>query len=88
MKIAARTITLPVLAAVAFATAGIPNAGACADRPGPCAARAAWMPDVAQRRAELEARFERFASEAGTNTEARSQWWRGAASRPTTRGPR
>jgi hypothetical protein len=88
MKVAARTITLPMLAAVAIATAGSPHTGVCAGRPGSCAARAAWMPDVAERRAELEARFERFASEARTNTEARSQWWRSAASRPTSKGQR
>lgn len=87
MKVTVRTITLPVFAAVAMAAAGNPNAKACAEQAGACAARAAWMPDVAQRRAELEARFERFASEA-KNIEARPQWWRGAASRPTSRESR
>jgi hypothetical protein len=88
VRVTARTITHSVLAAVAIATAAAP--GACPANSGACAARSAWMPDVAQRRAELEARFARFASEAETNARGRAgvQWWRGAAARPAVREER
>src|SRR5688572_1700984 len=47
----ARTITHSVLATIAIATAAVPSP--CSGNATACAARSAWMPDVAQRRAEL-----------------------------------
>jgi hypothetical protein len=82
MNATARTITHSVLATIAIAAAAVPSL--CSGNTTACAARSAWMPDVAQRRAELEDRFARFTSEAEANAGMRAdaQWWRGAAARP------
>lgn len=87
----ARSITLNLLTAAALATADGPlrrtspcgEAVSCANP----AADAAWMPDVAPRRAELLARYEQFAAEPPRDSRSRAgaQWWRGAASRPMPR---
>ena len=89
----ARNTILHVLTAivVAAADAGSSKPGACDAEASTCdaATLAAAMPDVAQRREQLRARFERFASGSGAHADAdarvNSQWWRGTASRPAPR---
>jgi hypothetical protein len=94
MQTPARTITLNLLTAAALVTAEGPlrrtspcaEAGSCGSSP----AEAAWMPDVATRRAELLARYEQFAAEPPRDSRSRAdaQWWRGAASKPMPRQSR
>jgi hypothetical protein len=76
-------VVVPICTA---ALLSLPLVAGASESPPP-AATGAWMADIASRRADLLAHYQRFASAATSRAPDRapSPWWRRIAARPTPR---
>lgn len=65
MKGAAREFSFRLLATIAVTASSAAGASTCLENSTACSAAVgpSWMPDVAERRADLHARFEHFSAE-------------------------